>query len=91
MYDAVDRDKLAIDKEEEERIRKRQAGTAVTIETFMAWKATFDEEQRLLLLRSGKVRASSVFFQQSSDNIGQPFPGGSERRKVDGETALFIE
>jgi hypothetical protein len=35
---------LAIDEAELERIRKRQAGTAVTIETFIAWKKAFDEE-----------------------------------------------
>lgn len=49
------RDKQSIDKEEEERIRRRQAGTAVTIESFMAWKAAFDEEQRLAALQNGKV------------------------------------
>lgn len=33
-----------IDEAELERIRKRQAGTMVTMETFVAWKKNFDEE-----------------------------------------------
>lgn len=32
------------DKEEEERIRKRQAGTAMSVEAFEAWKIAFDKE-----------------------------------------------
>lgn len=35
-----------VDLQELERIRKRQAGTQVTVESFMAWKAAFDEEMR---------------------------------------------
>lgn len=34
-----------MDPEEEERIRRRQAGTQVTPETFYIWKQKFDEEQ----------------------------------------------
>jgi hypothetical protein len=34
-----------IDEAELERIRKRQAGTMVTVESFMSWKAAFDAEQ----------------------------------------------
>jgi hypothetical protein len=37
-------DKNSIDPEELERIRKRQAGVAVTVESFMAWKRSFDTE-----------------------------------------------
>jgi hypothetical protein len=37
-------DKNSIDPEELERIRKRQAGVAVTVESFMAWKRSFDAE-----------------------------------------------
>lgn len=33
-----------VDLEELARIRKRQAGEAVTLETFMKWKKAFDEE-----------------------------------------------
>ena len=32
------------DREEEERIRKRQAGTAMSVETFLAWKEKFEKE-----------------------------------------------
>jgi hypothetical protein len=35
-----------IDPEEQERIRKRQAGTHVTMETFIAWKIKFDDEMK---------------------------------------------
>lgn len=45
---AADTEKRAgdpqIDEAELERIRKRQAGTQVTMETFVAWKKAFDEE-----------------------------------------------
>jgi hypothetical protein len=37
-----------IDPEETERIRKRQAGTHVTLETFIAWKIKFDDEMKAL-------------------------------------------
>jgi len=37
----------SIDPEEEERIRKRQAGQPVTVESFNAWKAKFEEEIRV--------------------------------------------
>ena len=44
-----------IDLEELERIRKRQAGEAVTLETFNKWKAAFDEEQlKLRMLSASK-------------------------------------
>jgi hypothetical protein len=37
-----------VDPEEQERIRKRQAGTQVTLETFLEWKAKFDAEMKAL-------------------------------------------
>ena len=39
-----------VDLAELERIRKRQAGTQVTVESFNAWKAQFDEEMKQLQL-----------------------------------------
>ena len=39
--------KEAVDPEEEERIRRRQAGQPVTVESFNAWKAKFEEELAL--------------------------------------------
>lgn len=42
------------DPAELERIRKRQAGTVVTIETFNEWKARFEAEQRALADVGGK-------------------------------------
>ena len=35
-----------VDPAEQERIRKRQAGTQVTMETFVSWKIKFDEEMK---------------------------------------------
>jgi DRG Family Regulatory Proteins, Tma46/RWD domain len=35
-----------IDPAEQERIRKRQAGTQVTLETFISWKIKFDDEMK---------------------------------------------
>jgi len=34
-----------IDLVEQEIIRKRQAGTPVTVESFMAWRASFEAEK----------------------------------------------
>ena len=49
---------VEIDPAEIERIRKRQEGTAVTMETFMIWKKAFDEEMNakdILLRKSGMI------------------------------------
>ena len=43
-----------IDPEEEERLRKREAGTPVTEETFNAWKKRFEEEMEKLAILSGQ-------------------------------------
>lgn len=40
--------KDALDPEEEERIRKRQAGVQVTLESFLSWKEKFDAEMALV-------------------------------------------
>ena len=42
------------DPEEEERLRKRQAGTQVTVETFMIWKKKFDDEMAKSAQLEGK-------------------------------------
>jgi hypothetical protein len=41
--------KETVDLEELERTRKRQAGTMVTVESFMRWKEAFENEQLALL------------------------------------------
>jgi hypothetical protein len=53
-------DELAIDKEEQERLRKRQAGNAVNPESFAAWKKKFDEEMRDNLVKSGLTPAAAA-------------------------------
>lgn len=51
---------LSVDPEELERIRRRQAGTQVTVESFMKWKAEFNEEMRLkALAEAAKAGVSS--------------------------------
>lgn len=51
---------LSVDPEELERIRKRQAGTQVTMESFVKWKTEFNEEMRLkALAEAAKAGVSS--------------------------------
>jgi hypothetical protein len=73
---------LSIDPEELERIRKRQAGTQVTAESFAAWKSAFDEEMRLATesaaIKAGLTQAQQQLIQQ----------GGSEDRPTG--KALFL-
>ena len=49
-----------VDPEEEERIRRRQAGQPVTVESFMAWKVRFDEEMRLASGASASMGAAAA-------------------------------
>lgn len=50
IISAADSEKMSseVDPEEEERMRKRQAGHAVTVEVFHEWKKKFDAERRAL-------------------------------------------
>ena len=43
------------DPEEQERIRKRQAGTQVTLETFIEWKIKFDAEMKAIADAGKKI------------------------------------
>lgn len=52
-----------VDPEELERIRKRQEGTAVTVDTFNKWKKAFDDEmaaKELEALRNGTGNANNL-------------------------------
>ncbi|CAE7649378.1 unnamed protein product, partial [Symbiodinium microadriaticum] len=55
VISAADSEKVgsALDPEEEERIRKRQAGHPVTMEVFMEWKVRFEQEMRELRMSQG--------------------------------------
>ena len=44
-----------LDPEEQERIRKRQAGTQVTLESFIEWKVKFEAEMKALAEQGKKV------------------------------------
>lgn len=68
-----------IDEAELERIRKRQAGEPVTLESFMKWKEKFDEEMaRLEALRKvgqkeideNKLSGKQWFLQQKDGGEG---------------------
>jgi len=48
------------DREEEERIRKRQAGTAMSVEAFEAWKIAFDKEMSEKAAAAAKLDKSIV-------------------------------
>lgn len=48
---------MSIDPEEEARIRRRQAGTQVTPESFLAWKEKFDAEMLELKIASNPTIA----------------------------------
>lgn len=66
----ADRERFAevekvVDEEELARIRKRQAGTQVTVESFLAWRKTFDAEQEQLA-KSSNVPLPTVTSSTSS-------------------------
>ena len=46
---------VEVDDEELQRIRIRQQGTPVTVESFMEWKIKFEEEMRLLREKDGVI------------------------------------
>lgn len=65
-----------VDPEEEERIRKRQAGQPVTIESFEAWKVKFDEEMRLAAGGAAGGAAAAAAVTAAAAALG----GGGEVR-----------
>ena len=61
---------VVVDQAELERIRKRQAGTAVTVETFNKWKAAFDEEMALKELENIRAGAGSGLAPLAAVTVG---------------------
>ena len=55
-----------VDPEEEERMRKRQAGHAVTVEVFHEWKKKFDAERRALKI----AREGAPSDKDTDDRVG---------------------
>lgn len=49
----------SIDLEEEARLQKRQAGTQVTLESFMQWKVAFEAEMEALALANGTLELTN--------------------------------
>jgi len=87
--------KEAVDPEEEERIRRRQAGQPVTVESFNAWKAKFEEEMALqanlfgagvaATVGGGEVRLSGKqLFLQNKANLhdGEDLVAAAESEEV---------
>lgn len=61
---------MAIDPEEEERIRRRQAGTPVTVESFLKWRAAFEEEQAAKVVTGpGSVEKDSEHEQPTGKQL----------------------
>ena len=74
-----------IDPAEQERIRKRQAGTQVTMETFISWKIKFDDEMRAIAEAGKKGNVVEVDDRPSGRQLFQ-----SNRIGTDDEEALLV-
>eukprot|EP01039_Chlorochromonas_danica_P002422 gene2422-2655_t len=72
-----------MDEAELERIRKRQAGTMVTVETFMAWKKSFDEEMALKNSALAEIAAATELRLSGKQWFLQQKNGGAESEDVD--------
>lgn len=55
---------MKIDPEEAERIRRRQFGTPVTPETFLAWKLAFDLEMQAKAPKDESSNDEKVYLKQ---------------------------
>lgn len=75
-----------IDPEEQERIRKRQAGTQVTLESFIEWKTKFDAEMKALAEQGKKVVVAEVDERPTGKQMFL-----TNRVKADEEDALVAE
>ena len=74
-----------IDPAEQERIRKRQAGTQVTNETFISWKIKFDDEMRAIAEAGKKGNVVEVDDRPSGRQLFQ-----LNRIGTDDEEALLV-
>lgn len=75
-----------IDPAEQERIRKRQAGTQVTLETFISWKIKFDDEMKAAAEAGRKGAIVEVDDRPSGRQLFQ-----TNRVGTDDEEALLAE
>ena len=67
-----------IDPAEQERIRKRQAGTQVTLETFISWKIKFDDEMKAIAEAGKKGTIVEVDERPSGRQLFQSNRVGTE-------------
>jgi Flp pilus assembly protein TadB len=66
------------DLEEEERIRKRQAGTAMSVEAFEAWKKSFDKEMSDKAAAAAKLDKSITVMTEEEKEEYYAKPTGKE-------------
>lgn len=79
--------------EELERIRKRQEGTAVTLESFNRWKKTFDEEmalRELETIRAAGPNAQNALNALTAISVGSG-TGGTEDMHTPEYAAALLE
>jgi hypothetical protein len=91
-----ERNESQVDEKELERQRKRQAGRAVTVETFNAWKVNFEREMALLKGHTKsdaddlKISGKQYFLLQQASGTPMVDETEEERLIVDGEQDDFI-
>lgn len=85
-----------VDEAELERQRRRQAGRAVTVETFLAWKDAFEKEKQSLRLNVKGADADELKLTGKQWFLMQQASGQSvgddeeERLLADGEQEDFV-
>merc|ERR1712198_162598 len=82
-----------IKQEEEEAEKRRLEGTKVTVESFMAWKAKFDEErlsQKEVVVKEKRLTGKELFLQNISLNESDlQFITEGQEDKVEVDESLF--
>lgn len=82
-----------VDEQELERQRRRQAGQAVTVETFMAWKLAFEQEMQAKKSKKddadeSKPTGKQYFLMKQAE--GQSLEEDEEQLLAEGENDDFI-
>jgi len=82
-----------IKQEEEEAEKRRLEGTKVTVESFMAWKAKFDEErlsQKEVVVKEKRLTGKELFLQNIELNESDlQFITEGQEDKVEVDESLF--
>lgn len=89
-----ERSETQVDLEEQERIRKRQAGVQVTVESFNAWKIKFEAEMAAKYgsksdgANDGKLSGKQYFLQQQAAGGTGETSNEEEKLIMEGEQEL---